>query len=157
MSVSYSEEEIWKQAETILSLGKYCHLSFATNDEPYGITVNYGFDRKYLYFHSSQKGKKVDIIKTNPKVWFNIYSDQDIYSSDSACHWGTKFRSLMGHGVAELLISEKDKTTGLKAIMKNYSGSADHEFDPKILSHTNIYRIKFKDLTTRKNKIKWED
>ncbi len=156
MKDNYSKEEIKAQAELVLKNAKFCHISFAVNNEPYLVTVNYGYDSDYIYFHSSLKGKKVDMIKKNPNVCYELNYGGEIYSNKMACNWGTKFRSLIGRGKAELLTSEKDKIKGLKAIMHKYSGTSDHEFNPHVVSHTSLYRIKIDDVTTKQNKMYWK-
>ena len=96
-------------------------------------------------------------MKKNPNVWYTVYSGQEIYSNEKACHWGSKFRSLMGTSKAELLNSDKDKKYGLEQIMKNYSGTTKHEFNPKIFEHTSVYRLKLENITLKQNKMKWVD
>ncbi len=157
MKDRYTKAEVREQAYNIFEKAKFCHIAFAVGNEPYIATVNYGFDDKYIYFHSSQKGKKVDMMETNQSVCYTLYYGGEIYSNKFACNWGTKFRSLIGRGKVELLINDKDKTTGLKAIMKKYSGSDNHEFNENVVSHTNIYRIKIEDVTTKQNKMYWDN
>ena len=155
MKDTYTKEEIRQQAELVLKNAKFGHLAFAVESEPYLVTVNYGYDKEYLYFHSSQKGKKVDMINNNPNICYELNYGGDIYSNEHACNWGTKYRSLIGRGKAELLVTDTDKVNGLKAIMRKYSGSTDHDFNENVIHHTNIYRIKIDDISTKQNKMYW--
>ena len=155
MKDNYTKEEIRGQAHTILKNAKFLHLALAVDNEPYLVTVNYGYDNNYLYFHSSQKGKKIDMIEKNPNICYEIYYGGDIYSNEHACNWGTKYRSLIGRGEVELLKTDAEKLVGLKAIMLKYSNTSDHDFNENVMHHTNIYRIKIDEISTKQNKMYW--
>jgi len=49
------------------------------NDMPYVVTVNFGYDDKYIYFHSNQKGKKVEMIASNPNVCFELNYGGEVF------------------------------------------------------------------------------
>jgi uncharacterized protein len=148
-------EQHKSQIATILKNGKFCHLSMAVNNEPYVVTINFGYDDEFLYFHSSQKGKKVEMISANPNVCFEVNYGGEIYSNKHACNWGTKFRSIIGFGKAELLLEQKDKENALRTIMHKYSGSSDHEFNANMVSHTSLFRVSLKNVTVKQNKMYW--
>ena len=45
-------------------------LAFVDGDEPYVISMNFGYKDKALYLHSATEGRKIEIIKKNNKVCF---------------------------------------------------------------------------------------
>lgn len=155
MKDNYTEAEIREQAMTVLKNAKFLHLAFAVDNEPYLVTLNYGYDMNYLYFHSSTKGKKIDMIEKNPNICYELNYGGDIYSHEHACNWGTKYRSLIGRGKAELLNTDAERITGLKAIMRKYSGNSEHDFNENVMHHTSIYRIKIDEISTKQNKMHW--
>jgi len=157
MKDSYTDEQVLSHVNIVLKNGMFCHLGMSKDNMPYTVTVNFGFDDDFIYFHSSRKGKKVDILKVNPNICFEINYGGEIYSNKNACNWGTKFRSIIGTGKVELLENETDKIHALKAIMHKYSGTYNHEFNENVVSHTNIYRIKRDNVTARQNKMYWSD
>ena len=61
--------EITSQIEIteILKKGKYAVISMCAENEPYIVTLSYGFDKlkNILYFHCSKQGLKLDFIKSN--------------------------------------------------------------------------------------------
>ena len=157
MKDNYTEEQNKAHIRLVLSEGQYCHLSMANNNEPYVVTVNYGFDENYIYFHSSQKGKKVDMISKNPEVCFEIHYGAQVLPKKHACSWGTKFRSVIGNGKAELLYNETMKKEALQTIMFQYSGNKNHNFNDKVLAHTSVYRIRMDKLTARQKHWLWDE
>lgn len=157
MTENYTKDQIKRQIGLVLKNGQFCHLGMAENNMPYVVTVNFGFDDEYIYFHSSQKGKKMEILKTNPNVCFEVNYGGEIYSNKQACNWGTKFRSIIGTGLAEIILDEDGKKKALQSIMHKYSGTKDHEFNEHVLVHTNLYRISLSNVTTKQNKMYWKD
>jgi len=47
----------------VLKKGQYATISLCENNQPYIVTMNYGYDekKKALYFHSALKGLKLEI------------------------------------------------------------------------------------------------
>jgi len=74
-----SEKEITDPRELveIIRGQKYMTLALCQKDEPYLVTMNYGFDtdNQCLYFHCAAEGKKIDILNQNPNIWGQILED----------------------------------------------------------------------------------
>lgn len=56
---------------------KIMSLALCKDNQPYLVTVNYGFveQSNCFYFHSAQIGKKIDYLRANPIVWGQILQD----------------------------------------------------------------------------------
>ncbi len=80
----------------IMKNGKFSTISMCRNDEPYIVTLSYGFDaiNDCLYFHSAQKGLKLEFLKENQKVCGTII--EDLGYVKSAC--SHKYRSIVFWG-----------------------------------------------------------
>ena len=84
-------------------------------DEPYLVTVNYGYKKNCLYFHSAPDGQKIDMIRKNPNVCFMVYTDDQIVSGENPCKdWSVKYRSVIGYGKASILKDPGEKTEGIE-------------------------------------------
>ena len=131
-----------RQIEDILNKGKFCHISMANKDEPYMVTVNYGYKNNCIYFHSAPDGQKIDMIRKNPKVCFMIYSDDQLVSGDNPCKdWSVKYRSVIGYGKAIILENPVGKAEGLNILMYHYSKKGPFEFSEKNLEETTVVKI----------------
>jgi nitroimidazol reductase NimA-like FMN-containing flavoprotein (pyridoxamine 5'-phosphate oxidase superfamily) len=157
MKPNPTPEQNRSHVNIILKKALFCHLGMSINDMPYVVTVNFGYDDKYIYFHSNQKGKKVEMIASNPNVCFELNYGGEVFSNQQSCNWGTKYRSVIGYGKAELLKSDANKKKGLLAIMYKYSSSKEHEFNEHVLAHTNVYRINRKNTNAKNNHWYWTD
>ena len=52
-------------------------LAMCKDNEPYLVTVNFGFDESEdcFYFHSAGTGKKMDFLRATPVVWGQVMQD----------------------------------------------------------------------------------
>ena len=126
-----TDKEITSKAEIedILERGRVCHLGLCDNGIPYVVPVNYGYSDGCLYVHSAGKGRKIEILRGNNLVSFNIYVDESIRESATACNWTMKYCSVMGTGKAYLLEKQDEKIEALRLIMRHYS-AGEYQFDP---------------------------
>jgi nitroimidazol reductase NimA-like FMN-containing flavoprotein (pyridoxamine 5'-phosphate oxidase superfamily) len=74
------EKEITDQNEMIefLKQRKYATIAMCRENEPYIVTLNYGYDKdgNALYFHCALEGLKRDFIKRNPSVCATVIEDR---------------------------------------------------------------------------------
>ena len=126
---------------------------------PYIVPVNFGYRDGSIWFHSSYKGKKMELIAKEPSVSFEAEADVAILAPPDqsvACDWGAAFRSVVGQGRAVLLDSEAEKIEGLRIIMSHYAPGLDPSaftFSEKILKITAVVRIEILRMTGKRNKV----
>ena len=58
--------------ERFLREHSYGRLGLCVDDEPYVVPVAYKYDEGSIYFHSEKVGKKLDFIRKNNRVCFEI-------------------------------------------------------------------------------------
>ncbi len=124
-----------------------CRLGLTENDMPYIVPMNFGYKDSCLYFHSAPIGKKIEIIKKNNKVCFEIDLDHEVVITDSACNATMKYLSIIGFGIAELINDFEEKQKALNIIMDHYSTKKIHEFSKKMINRIIIIRIKIESMT----------
>jgi len=107
------EREIVELAEleSILLGGEYATLALCSNNEPYIVTLSYGYDReaRCLYFHCAKDGLKTDFVSENPAVCATVIQDKGYHQNE--CEHA--YRSVVIRGKIEILTEMNDK---LKAI-----------------------------------------
>lgn len=139
-----------KEIDEIISLGKVMHLALSDNNLPFLIPVFYAYDGTSLYFHSAKAGTKIDILKRNNNVCFEISVDNGIVESDMACDFEAKHRTVIGFGKAQFLESEDDKIAVLDRIVSQFT---DKKFEyPKGNLHaTAVIRIDIESIKGKKH------
>ena len=152
---------ITRREREVTDLGRICeildksmvlHLGMVDGDEPYVIPMNYGYtmeDGKLtIYLHGALWGRKLDIIRVNPKVFFSLECDVVPFAGDIACRYGTTYASVMGSGIAEIVTDVEEKKKGLSVLMKTQTGK-DFTFEDKMVSIVSVIKIDVAEYTAK--------
>ena len=136
----------------ILDTANILHLGMVDGDEPYVIPMNYGYTMRdgklTLYLHGATKGRKLDLIRKNPKVCFSLECDVAPFESKLPCQYGTVYSSVMGRGVAEIVEDVEQKKEAMTILMKTQTGK-DFSFTDKLVSIVSVIRISVSDYTAK--------
>ena len=125
-------------------------------DEPYVVPMNFGYimdgDKLTIYLHGARKGRKIDVLRANPKVFFEMECDLQPFEGDVACRYGMAYSSLMGKGNAVIVEDVEEKKLALSTVMKTQTGK-DFTFEEKMVSFVNIIRIDVDSYTAKRRPI----
>jgi len=136
----------------ILDAGKVLHLGLAVDNEPYVVPMNYGYtmeDGKLtLYLHSALRGKKLDMIRANPRVFFSIDCDRMPFEGRVPCQYGLVYSSIMGRGTAHLVDDVEEKKRAMTCLMKTQTGK-DFTFEDRLVSIVAVVRIDVEEYTAK--------
>lgn len=139
----------------ILSRSRICRLGLVDNGAAYIVPVYYAFSEGSIFIHSAPHGRKMDLIRQNLKVSFEIeYSDR-IIRDEIPCRWTSKFRSVMGEGTISIVTDSIQKQKGLDLIMRKYGAPKDLSYDGASLSEMVILVLSI-DSITGKQAGMWE-
>lgn len=128
------------EIEAIMRAAKVMHLALADNNMPFLVPVFFAYDGTALYFHSAPAGTKVEIMKRNNNVCFEMSMDHGVIASEKACDFEARHRTVIGFGKAVFVTDEGEKIRALDSIVAQLS---DQKFDyPKAnLERTAVIRI----------------
>ena len=133
--------------EEFLKQGEVMHLAIHDPDNPnqpsgqaapYIVPVHYVYDEGVLYFHSAMEGMKLDLIKKNPRVGFNITALYKIRQADSPCGTGTAFGSVTGSATAYL---HEHKQEVLNLFTDRFTQHPHTEFPADMLAKVAVVRL----------------
>ena len=137
-----SDREITDLGEilSIINDCKVIHLAMVDDGVPYLLPLNFGYDwedKLVFYFgysyengafsffcHSAREGRKLDILRKNPTVAFEMDCRGALDEHDVACQCGYYFASVTGVGHVEFLDGE-EKLAALTALMRHMAGRED--------------------------------
>ena len=136
----------------ILKKGQFATLALCRNDEPYVVTMNYGFDshKHALYFHCAREGKKLDVLKRNDRVCVEFDLDQKPVTSESPCEWTMPYQSVIGFGRASLVDDPDSKQKALDAILKHYGATGPFSYHEKDLARALIIQVTIERMTGKR-------
>jgi len=148
-----SRQEIKDKAvlEEILAGAEICRLSMLDGDLPYIVPVNYGYRDGHIYIHSAPAGKKIDLLKQNKQVCFEVEDTVEIVKGNEACDWTTRYRSVVGYGTVEILSDETSKQEGLEVIMAQHGAPEHVDFDTKNLKRMVILKLRITSLVGKQS------
>ena len=118
----------FSEIEEILDRAEVCRLGLADGGVPYIVPMNFGYRDRTLYFHTGHAGKKIDIIRKNSTVCFEVEIDAALIRSDTACGWGMAYRSVLGTGTARFIEDAAGRKEALDIIMAHYDDSKEWEY-----------------------------
>ena len=136
----------------ILDTGKVLHLGLAVDNEPYVVPMNYGYTMEEgkltLYLHSAVRGKKLDMMRANPKVFFEIDCDLKPFEGRVPCQYGLVYSSVMGRGTAAIVEDVEEKKKAMSILMKTQTGK-DFTFNAQLVSIVAVIRIDVEEYTAK--------
>lgn len=128
----------------ILDKSKVLHLGLVDGDEPYVVPMNYGYefigDKLVFYLHGARQGRKLDVIKANPKVFAELECDIVPFEGEVACKYGITYASVMAKGKAIIVDDTQEKMHALSVLMKTQTGK-DFVFNEKLVSVVSVIRV----------------
>ena len=140
------------QIRAILDTAKVLHLGLCVDNEPYVVPMNYGYAMENgelkLYLHCATRGKKLDMIRVNPKVFFELDCDWVPFEGEKPCQYGLAYSSVMGRGTAVIVEDVEEKIRAMKFLMKTQT-SKDFEFNEKLVSIVTVIRIDVAEYTAK--------
>ncbi|MFH1155127.1 MAG: pyridoxamine 5'-phosphate oxidase family protein [Pseudomonadota bacterium] len=118
------EKEITDQIvlEDILARALVVRLGLIDGQEPYIVPLCFGYAENTLYVHGALQGRKMDLVRQNPEVCFELEAGVEILQSDAPCKWSLKFKSVIGWGHARIVADPLEKAKALGIIMAHYGG-----------------------------------
>lgn len=140
------EERIWG----ILRSAVICRVAFCDEGWPYIVPMNFGCLDGKLYFHSATSGMKLDLLKANSNVCFEVDTDVEILPATEACGWSARFRSVIGFGRMCIVEDPEEKRAGIKALVTQYT-NREIEAPAAIPGNTIVLRVDIESLTGKES------
>lgn len=134
------------------------HLAMTDKGKPYVVALNFGYERQgddlILYFHSAYEGRKIDILKKNPEVYFQMECSGRLIAgtSENPCAYAYGYDSVMGSGKIEFIEDKDKKIYGLNCLIR-HTGKTDEDLDfpEAMLSRTCVFSLRSTDFTGKRH------
>ncbi|ACF14291.1 putative nitroimidazole resistance protein [Chloroherpeton thalassium ATCC 35110] len=138
------------EIDAIIHSATVMHLAMSDNDVPFLVPLFYAYDGQAIFFHSAHAGTKMEILKRNNKVCFEISVDHGVIESEQACDFEARHRTVIGFGSASFIEDEAEKTSALDLIVARFS---DKKFDyPKAaVNRTAVIKIEIESIKGKRH------
>jgi len=146
------EKEITDKAkvEDVIQRAKVCRLGLCDQDQPYVVPLCFGYENGTLYCHSAPEGRKLDMVRSNPKVCFELDVDQEFAPNDEACKWSLRYRSVIGFGTATVVEVPAAKRRGLDVIMAHYA-DGPFTYEDQAIDRTVVIQVAVEHMTGKQS------
>lgn len=147
--------------EEIIAESAVLRLGLNDDGEIYVVPVNFGAEiidgRRVFYFHSARSGRKLDVIRRNPRVGFELDAGFELLEGPTPCAFSARYRSVVGVAVATELADAAEKRRGLTAIMNQAAGGGRDggrawRFDDAQLDAVAVVRLDVERLSCKENR-----
>jgi hypothetical protein len=140
----------WDEIRWVMEKAEVCRIGLSEDHMPYVVPVHFGYSDHRLYFHSAPEGKKIEILKRNDRICFEIDLAVELVRGETLCKWDAKYWSVIGFGRAFLVSDTQEKRRGLDAIVVHYHGSP-HAYSEEELGGVAVVRIEIEKVTGKKS------
>jgi nitroimidazol reductase NimA-like FMN-containing flavoprotein (pyridoxamine 5'-phosphate oxidase superfamily) len=155
-AVRQSKKEI-RDKEIIIDLLNTAHVgrlgTVTGNGYPMVKPLNFVYAAGNIYFHTAKEGEKIDDIRRNNRVCFEV--DQPIAlvkSTGSPCRAEYLYRSVIIRGRAHIVEEPGEQQDALKKLMGKYQPEGGYgEFSAEKLKITGIVRIAIEEMTGKED------
>jgi nitroimidazol reductase NimA-like FMN-containing flavoprotein (pyridoxamine 5'-phosphate oxidase superfamily) len=138
----------------IIERAKYVTIAMCQDNEPYLVTLSHGLDRnkRCIYFHCAQEGKKIDLLQANSTVWGQAINDGG-YIDGSCDHL---YDSTHFKGTVSFIKNIEEKEQALRVMIHQLEEDPEKviaaQITPKSLKRVNIGRIDIQYLSGKRSK-----
>lgn len=140
-----------KVIDFILGDSRICRLGLVDNGEAYIVPVNYAYKDGIIYIHSAPRGRKMDILRKNNFVSFEITASEEVIMNELPCEWSAKYRSVMGTGIIETENNPDAKKAGLDLIMRKYGATGELRYDEGSVSRMVLLKLRVDRVTGKQS------
>ncbi len=111
----------------------------------YIVPVNFGHiageDKLTLYFHGASEGKKIELIKKQPMISFEMDTGHVLKPRDAGCGYSFAFKCVMGKGRITILEDIEDKIEAFRAIFAQFTDRQDIVFNKERIMATTVFKV----------------
>ena len=138
----------------IVKKAKVCRVAMSDGEWPYVVPLNFGFSyeggKLTLYFHSAGEGKKVAILRRNPKVCVELDVPGALQTGEVACDFSCFYESVIGFGEACFLESMEEKRVGLGRLMEHVTGSDSFPYSEAAIDRVTVFAVELREVAGKR-------
>lgn len=110
----------------VIDACKVFRLAMAAEGRPYLVPLNFGYAYEggqfEFYFHSALQGRKLDLLRQNPQVCFELDCGHALVPAGLPCGYSYRYASIIGEGTVELVEEPARKVLYLQRLLRHQTG-----------------------------------
>jgi nitroimidazol reductase NimA-like FMN-containing flavoprotein (pyridoxamine 5'-phosphate oxidase superfamily) len=147
-----SEKEISDGAELrrILEAARVCRVAMVDGDRPYLVPLSFALDGEDLVLHSAMEGRKLEVLRRNPSVCFEVEEGVEVAVGSTPCDTGMRFRTVIGFGEVEFVEDGAERARLLTLFVPRY-GPVGVPISEVVARRTVVMRVRVRELTGKRS------
>ena len=125
----------------VLNDAQEIYIAMNAEGAPYVLPVNHVFHDGCIFFHCALEGRKLDLLKADSRIAFSTAVDIAVDKTT------TRYRSVCGTGIAELVDDPERKNEILKVIAARFKAPCVFPVSPQKFAITGMVCIRIATLT----------
>ncbi|MDO5516968.1 MAG: pyridoxamine 5'-phosphate oxidase family protein [Clostridium sp.] len=122
-----------------------CRLGFQDEEGVYILPLNFGIkednENIILYFHGAAEGKKIDLVKSQKHIGFEMDAKHGLVEHETACGHSFLYQSIIGSGEVSLVEDIDEKINAMQCIMKHYSSKREWNFTEEMVKRVAVIKL----------------
>lgn len=136
--------------QRILGRATQCRVAMVDGSEPYLVTMNCGWDGEHLLLHGASQGRKLDILRANPRVCVEVDEDIQLVTGATGEECTANYVSIIGTGTVSFVLDSSAKTRDLNVILHQcHPGVPDEVLSDEDLSRVAVLEVQFDHLSCK--------
>ena len=142
-------------AQALIDRCTYGVVAISTGeDTPYCLPLSLVRVDNRLYFHCAKQGRKLDLLRRNPKVCVTFVGTSEPAYVESNNTFTDYFQSAMVTGTASEVLEDDEKIEALRALCTKVTpeGMSGNNFERAVsgsLAVTGVWRIEMEEITAK--------
>ncbi|NDO43036.1 pyridoxamine 5'-phosphate oxidase family protein [Thomasclavelia cocleata] len=132
-----------------------CRLGFNDDGKIYIVPLSFGYheenNKRIFYFHGAAEGRKIELIKKNKYVGFELDTSYKLVTSNLPCNHSAFYRSIIGNGKVSFVEDEDEKKLALRMIMEHSTGKKDWQFTDSMVSSVCVFKLEVLEISGKEN------
>lgn len=135
----------------VLNQSETCRIALCNGLKPYIVPMNFAYHDNTLYLHSATEGRKINILRKNNNISFQMDVKTQVVTNEIPCNWGMKYLSVIGSGKAQFIQDAMEKKEAMDIIMAKYSSESIFEYSGEALNSILVIKIEIEEMTGKKS------
>jgi nitroimidazol reductase NimA-like FMN-containing flavoprotein (pyridoxamine 5'-phosphate oxidase superfamily) len=138
--------ELWR----VVRGARVCRLAMSDGDRPYLVPLTFAIDGEDLVLHSAREGRKLDVLRRNPAVCFEVEEGVDVAPAATACDFSMRFRTVIGFGEVAFVVDPAERARLLALFGPRYGAPPGRIPDAEV-GRTCVLRVRVHELTGKRS------
>lgn len=140
------------EARAFLADQTWGRLATVGPEGPYITPLHYVLSDDIIYFHSSTEGKKLDNLRADNRVCFEVSKLIDILKHNNPCKFSTRFISVQVFGKAYIVKETEEKLAALNLLVKSFVKGDFAPICTEVASKVTVIALHIESISARESK-----